>query len=1372
MITPGSLIGPLSVLGVYPPITPGGGGTVTNIGTNNGLTGGPITTTGTIGLATITTGNILANISGVTAIPTPNTLTAILDALMGNTQGGIIYRGASTWSFLSPSSTTGYFLQSQGAGANPQWAPADAFVPSDTIYFAVGGNDSNPGTPSAPLATLGQAVTNAQALIIGGAIGVSIQGLGIGIDVSNVSINQSGIHIFAPGFQLNPVSGDALTVDLSAIIGPSFISVILGSSAVASGAKVLNLIGASNDQKSFTNFYYIGPAGGDVYLNVKCEFFASIVLGTTTVNADKTIASTIEGFAILSQASRLNLEGFTYGAGGGYIHGAVDTTNLWRYPMRKITQLSGNLTLASANSGFLYINSTSSTYTITLPDTTGQDYPFLIGYEATFLNTSTGTIAFAPSGSATLVGATSISNVGQRVNCTLTATNAWEVDATEAELSHNYVQARYVDDINGVDSGAGTNINEPFLTYQYGMTSAGTTVTTIYGINANANNTETLATAGTGQSLSINAPATQFNGSLTVTAGDTAFSIVALGVTSVTNNVEFTNFYIGEGGISGFQDNAGCTITCISTVSNYIGAVNSRIVSDSVSVATISGGTVYITTDLALDITVSAGATVYIICKTIGNLVMGTGAQVYLICSSYSGITNDGTAYLNGILNCIVPTVPYSPGTGISFDTSNPNVTVINNTGEITPFFNYTNAFWVDPNGNDTNAGTNADQPLQNLQTALTDVTAATPTVIHMPGAGTITYTSSLNVGTNNIIFIDAPGYVLQMTASLPLFTGVYGTLVINCAELITVSGQDIVQFSSASVASQFLATISGIIQGNLTNSWFGTSILQAKTLEVDGDVSVSNSLGSTLIDCTGGTIIGDVTDTGSNGDGKGYVGLYAESITGNVSSTNGRLYGDVQIVSGTLAAGSVNNGIFNQALFTNFSPVLNSIYGQTSSGASPSWTFTPTINFTGLQFIVDNATGTITLPSGGFGLSGWNFSILQAIAGGATINASGSDTLVVNGVGGLTTTTTGPGFISVVAGLSNGSGGINWVITKESLPYQYEQALWVSQNNGSNSNSGVSIEEPLLTLQAAITKTGNTRAKIYCVDYLQSSATIATTGSSQHIIIDATSTDFTGSFTVNNSDYVSIRAQTLENVTVASGQGAYMEAYLVSGYTQTSGAGTFIKAAKISGTFALSGGGNLFLSCIDNVATITNDGTVYLNGVLGGTNPGLSGNNNISGTLGFSTFDGAINYVQTNSAPSNSGQVLVSTGASAPYGTAWQNQSGGGLSWTNVTSGTQAMVADNGYTTDNGASLVTFTLPTTAAYGTLLQVVGTSASSGGWTIAQNALQNINLGSVSTTVGVGGSLSSTIASDQVQLLCTVANTTWQAIAPSASLTYV
>jgi hypothetical protein len=97
------------------------------------------------------------------------------------------------------------------------------------------------------------------------------------------------------------------------------------------------------------------------------------------------------------------------------------------------------------------------------------------------------------------------------------------------------------------------------------------------------------------------------------------------------------------------------------------------------------------------------------------------------------------------------------------------------------------------------------------------------------------------------------------------------------------------------------------------------------------------------------------------------------------------------------------------------------------------------------------------------------------------------------------------------------------------------------------------------------------------------------------------------------------------------------------------------------------------------------------------------------------------------------------------------------GIGWTDVTSATQAMSADSGYTA-NRSSLVTFTLPTTAAYGTGLAVVG--KGSGGWSIAQNAGQNIQIGSLSSTVGVSGSVSSTNRFDSINLVCTTTNTTW------------
>jgi hypothetical protein len=98
----------------------GSGGTVTSVATGTGLTGGPITTTGTVSFAAIASLDLLANITGGAAAPVPNTLTAVIDAAIGAVQGDILYRGASAWSVLAPG-TAGQFLQTQGASANPAW---------------------------------------------------------------------------------------------------------------------------------------------------------------------------------------------------------------------------------------------------------------------------------------------------------------------------------------------------------------------------------------------------------------------------------------------------------------------------------------------------------------------------------------------------------------------------------------------------------------------------------------------------------------------------------------------------------------------------------------------------------------------------------------------------------------------------------------------------------------------------------------------------------------------------------------------------------------------------------------------------------------------------------------------------------------------------------------------------------------------------------------------------------------------------------------------------------------------------------------------------------------------------------------------------
>lgn len=102
-------------------------GTVTRIVTGTGLAGGTITVGGTISLGSIANNNVLANISGGSNPPGGTAVSALIDAALGNTQGNILYRGSANWGVLAPG-TSGQFLQTQGAAANPQWANAPSYT--------------------------------------------------------------------------------------------------------------------------------------------------------------------------------------------------------------------------------------------------------------------------------------------------------------------------------------------------------------------------------------------------------------------------------------------------------------------------------------------------------------------------------------------------------------------------------------------------------------------------------------------------------------------------------------------------------------------------------------------------------------------------------------------------------------------------------------------------------------------------------------------------------------------------------------------------------------------------------------------------------------------------------------------------------------------------------------------------------------------------------------------------------------------------------------------------------------------------------------------------------------------------------------------
>ena len=96
------------------------------------------------------------------------------------------------------------------------------------------------------------------------------------------------------------------------------------------------------------------------------------------------------------------------------------------------------------------------------------------------------------------------------------------------------------------------------------------------------------------------------------------------------------------------------------------------------------------------------------------------------------------------------------------------------------------------------------------------------------------------------------------------------------------------------------------------------------------------------------------------------------------------------------------------------------------------------------------------------------------------------------------------------------------------------------------------------------------------------------------------------------------------------------------------------------------------------------------------------------------------------------------------------------GFTWHVVTSASNptTLVKENGYIA-KGAGVVTFVLPPAAGVGDTFNIVGYGNL---WTLTQNAGQTVTLGTRTTTAGVGGSVTATMVTDSIELVCVTANT--------------
>jgi len=99
----------------------------------------------------------------------------------------------------------------------------------------------------------------------------------------------------------------------------------------------------------------------------------------------------------------------------------------------------------------------------------------------------------------------------------------------------------------------------------------------------------------------------------------------------------------------------------------------------------------------------------------------------------------------------------------------------------------------------------------------------------------------------------------------------------------------------------------------------------------------------------------------------------------------------------------------------------------------------------------------------------------------------------------------------------------------------------------------------------------------------------------------------------------------------------------------------------------------------------------------------------------------------------------------------------GAGMTWSAI-SASQALAVNSGYICVAPGGALSLSLPATSIVGDSISVILDGATS--FTITQGAGQQIRIGNVATTAGVGGSLASTQQGDSITMVCSVANLKW------------
>lgn len=493
------------------------------------------------------------------------TLSDILDFVGSAAQGDILYRGASGWTRLG-AGTSGHFLQTQGAGANPQWA--------------AGGGGLTIGTTAITSGTVGRMLYEASGNVVGEAAGITYQtGASPTVTITAQAASYVGLKINSAStpstdvFQVSSDNGTTTHFKVTSTGAPSApipghagserygAVTAYATTSTAAGAVLMGVAHNINVTGTLLNSVIMGRA---VTMSGSSVANASVLIGsgtgiTLTANRFLNDSVVIGQWTLQSQ----NYHGGSVMIGSGATGGEATTA--------QDSVFIGTVQNFSSGAGQTVIGATAAAYAT--GDTNG--YSTIVGYGAK-----------SPYGKTVVLGAGATSTAGAQFvsgsssypmtdvyfgkGVTNATPTAYAINGTGGSGSN--IAGADINIAGGKGTGTGATGKVNLQIARPGSTgSTLNTLATAWSLNGTATSTDTTMTGGNGQttvtgslseSITLSTSGTTTDSTIDLPANSIILSVTGRVTTTITTA---TDWKLGDATIADRFSDANATLTAGTT---------------------------------------------------------------------------------------------------------------------------------------------------------------------------------------------------------------------------------------------------------------------------------------------------------------------------------------------------------------------------------------------------------------------------------------------------------------------------------------------------------------------------------------------------------------------------------------------------------------------------------------------------------------------------------------------------------------------------------------------------------------------------------------------------------------------------------------